>query len=54
MARKTRSMKIIRHTDPTWQETAAALNRRAEASDAVQEVVSGVIKQVRTAGDFPG
>jgi histidinol dehydrogenase len=44
-------MKIIRHTDPTWQETAAALNRRAEASDAVQEVVSGVIKDVRSRGN---
>lgn len=44
-------MKIIRHTDPTWQETAAALNRRAEASDAVQEVVSGIIKEVRARGD---
>ncbi|MEN3943192.1 histidinol dehydrogenase [Prosthecobacter sp. SYSU 5D2] len=44
-------MKIIRHTDPTWQETAAALNRRAEASDAVQEVVSGVIKEVRSRGN---
>lgn len=44
-------MKITRHTDPTWQETAAALNRRAEASDAVREVVSGVIQEVRARGD---
>lgn len=51
MARRGCYMKITRHTDPSWQETAAALNRRAEASDAVQEVVSGVIKAVRSRGD---
>lgn len=44
-------MKIIRHTDATWNDTAAALDRRAEASDAVREVVSGVIKAVRERGD---
>ena len=44
-------MKIIRHTDTDWSETAAALNRRAEASDAVREVVAGVIKAVRERGD---
>lgn len=51
MARKSCFMKIIRHTDPDWQQTAAAFNRRAEASDAVQEVVASVIKQVRSQGN---
>lgn len=44
-------MKIIRHTDADWQQTVTALNRRAEASDAVREVVTGVIKAVRERGD---
>lgn len=44
-------MKIIRHTDPDYANAAAALNRRAEASDAVREVVSSVIKAVRERGD---
>lgn len=44
-------MKIIRHTDPGYPAAASALNRRAEASDAVREVVSGVIKAVRERGD---
>lgn len=44
-------MKIIRHTDPDYAAFAASLNRRAEASDAVREVVSGVIKAVRERGD---
>lgn len=44
-------MKIIRHTDPDYPAAASALNRRAEASDAVREVVSGVIKAVRERGD---
>ncbi|HYF37431.1 MAG TPA: histidinol dehydrogenase [Prosthecobacter sp.] len=44
-------MKIIRHTDPNWQQAVTALNRRAEASDAVREVVSGAIKAVRERGD---
>lgn len=44
-------MKIIRYTDPAWHDTVSALNRRAEASDAVREVVSGVIHAVRTRGD---
>jgi len=44
-------MKIIRHTDPDYSTAAAALNRRAEASDAVREVVAGVIKAVRERGD---
>lgn len=44
-------MKIIRHTDPTWKEAAAALDRRAEASDAVRDVVAGVVKAIRERGD---
>jgi histidinol dehydrogenase len=44
-------MKIFRHTDPDWNQTAAALNRRAEASDAVREVVADVIKAVRERGN---
>jgi histidinol dehydrogenase len=44
-------MKIIRHTDPDYAAATAALNRRAEASDAVREVVSSVIKAVRERGD---
>ncbi len=44
-------MKIIRPTDPDYAVATAALNRRAEASDAVREVVTGVIKAVRERGD---
>lgn len=44
-------MKILRHTDPDYAAAAAALNRRAEASDAVREVVAGVVKMVRERGD---
>lgn len=44
-------MKVIRHTDSEYAAAAAALNRRAEASDAVREVVAGVVKAVRERGD---
>jgi histidinol dehydrogenase len=44
-------MKILRHTDADWKNAVAAMNRRAEASDAVREVVSGVILAVRERGD---
>lgn len=44
-------MKVLRHTDSAYPAFAAALNRRAEASDAVREVVSGVVKAVRERGD---
>ncbi len=44
-------MKIYRYTDNDWNQIAATLDRRAEASDAVQGVVSGVIKAVRERGD---
>jgi histidinol dehydrogenase len=45
------TMKIYRYTDNDWNQIAAKLDRRAEASDAVQEVVSAVIKAVRERGD---
>lgn len=44
-------MKVLRPNDPDYANAIAALNRRAEASDAVREVVSGVIKAVRERGD---
>ncbi len=44
-------MKTIRYTDADFAATAAALNRRAEASDAVREVVTGVINAVRERGN---
>lgn len=44
-------MKIYRYTDNDWNQIAATLDRRAEASDAVREVVGGVIKAVREGGD---
>ncbi len=44
-------MKVLRHTDPDWKQAADALDRRAEASDHVREVVAGVIREVRTRGD---
>lgn len=44
-------MKVLRPNDPGYANAIAALNRRAEASDAVREVVAGVIKAVRERGD---
>ncbi len=44
-------MKVLRHTDSAYATTAAALNRRAEASDAVRQVVSEVIHAIRSRGD---
>lgn len=44
-------MKILRHSDADWKQTLATLDRRAEASDAVCEVVSGVIQAIRERGD---
>ncbi len=44
-------MKVLRPTDPQYANATAALNRRAEASDTVREVVAGVIKAVRERGD---
>lgn len=44
-------MKVLRPNDPGYANAIAALNRRAEASDTVREVVAGVIKAVRERGD---
>jgi histidinol dehydrogenase len=44
-------MKVLRPNEPDYSAAVTALNRRAEASDAVREVVSGVIKAVRERGD---
>lgn len=44
-------MKVIRYTDSEYAAFASTLNRRAEASDAVRDVVSGVVKAVRERGD---
>lgn len=44
-------MKVLRPNDPGYANAIVSLNRRAEASDAVREVVSGVIKAVRERGD---
>jgi histidinol dehydrogenase len=44
-------MKVLRHTDPDWTQAATALDRHAEASDHVREVVAGVIREVRARGD---
>jgi len=44
-------MKVLRPNDPGHAAAVSALSRRAEASDAVREVVSGVLKTVRERGD---
>lgn len=44
-------MKVLRPNDPGYANAIAALNRRAEASATVREVVAGVIKAVRERGD---
>lgn len=44
-------MKIIRHTDPDYAAAIRSLNRRAEASEHVRDVVAGVIREVRARGD---
>lgn len=44
-------MKILRHTDSGYADAIAKLNRRAEASEKVRDVVSGVIADVRARGD---
>ena len=44
-------MKVLRPTDADYAEKLAALNRRAEASDAVRELVTDVIGQIRERGD---
>ena len=44
-------MKVIRHTDADYAPALRSLNRRAEATDQVREVVADVLKQVRSRGD---
>lgn len=44
-------MKIIRHTDAGFAGAVRKLNRRAEASEHVRDVVAGVIAEVRVRGD---
>ncbi len=44
-------MRIIRHTDANFADEIRPLNRRAEASAHVREVVASVIADVRTLGD---
>jgi histidinol dehydrogenase len=44
-------MKIIRHTDEDFDIQLSMLNRRAEASDQVRDVVSTVLRAVRERGD---
>lgn len=44
-------MKIIRHNDAQFVEEVRRLNRRAEASEKVREVVAHVIAEVRSRGD---
>jgi histidinol dehydrogenase len=44
-------MNVIRYTQSDYLEAISQLNRRAEASDAVQAVVAEVIRDVRLNGD---
>lgn len=44
-------MKVIRYTEAGFADAIAMLNRRAEASDAVRDVVASVIQAVRERGD---
>lgn len=44
-------MRIIRYTDAEYAIETRRLDRRAEASDRVREVVSSVIKDIRERGD---
>ena len=44
-------MNIFRYTDATFADEIRAFDRRAEASDAVRGVVSGVIADIRARGD---
>lgn len=44
-------MKLIRHTDADYAAQTASLNRRAEASEHVRNVVAEVISAVRARGD---
>lgn len=44
-------MRILRYTDSAFADEIRRLNRRAEASEHVKDVVAGVIKDVRERGD---
>ena len=44
-------MKVIRYTQTDYPQAVAELNRRAEATDAVQAVVAEVIREIRERGD---
>ena len=44
-------MRILRYTDATFSDDIQRFDRRAEASDAVRDVVASVIKNVREHGD---
>lgn len=44
-------MRILRYTDAAFADEVRPLNRRAEASDQVREVVGSVIREVRARGD---
>ncbi|MEZ0276311.1 MAG: histidinol dehydrogenase [Roseimicrobium sp.] len=44
-------MRILRYTDSEYANEKNRLDRRAEASDRVREVVSSVIKDIRERGD---
>jgi histidinol dehydrogenase len=44
-------MRILRYTDADFPDAIRRLNRRAEASDHVRDVVASVLKDVRERGD---
>ena len=44
-------MKVLRSSDPDYATGLAKLNRRAEASHQVRDVVSAVIQEIRQRGD---
>lgn len=44
-------MKVIRYTQTEYPEAVARLNRRAEASESVQAVVTEIIREIRERGD---
>jgi histidinol dehydrogenase len=44
-------MRILRYTDAAYADEIRRLNRRAEASEHVRDVVASVIKDVRANGD---
>lgn len=44
-------MRIYRYTDHNYTDVTSRLNRRAGASDAVRDIVAGVIGDIRARGD---